>query len=154
MGEVKEDDPELHKSLVLNTKTKESRSLLDCLEKFSDWSRVVQAVARLKRRVKIHTGAKEHTGKKRTINESTTLEERKEAELFIVKLVQEEAFPNEMKSLKEREVIAKTKYSNLNKLSPFLDEEGVLRVGGRLSQAALHPHIRHPAILPKRCHIY
>ncbi|XP_053294707.1 uncharacterized protein LOC128455095 [Pleuronectes platessa] len=46
--EVKEDDPELRKALVLSTKARENRSLLDRLEKFSDWSRVVQAVARLK----------------------------------------------------------------------------------------------------------
>ena len=49
MEEVKEDDPELRKALVLNTKARETRSFLDRLEKFSDWSRVVQAVARLKR---------------------------------------------------------------------------------------------------------
>lgn len=147
VGEVKDDDPELRKAVVFNTKAKEDRSLLDRLEKFSDWSRVVQAVARLKRRVKEHKGVKQRT------NESTSLEERKEAEIAIIKLVQEEAFPDEIKSLKVREVIAKTKYSNLNKLSPVVDEDEVLRVGGRLSQAALHPHIKHPAILPKNSHI-
>ena len=71
VGEVSDEDPELRKATVLNTKAKEDRSLLNRLEKFSDWSRAVQAVARLKRLIKEHKGVKERT------NESTSLEERK-----------------------------------------------------------------------------
>ncbi|XP_060775250.1 uncharacterized protein LOC132885032 [Neoarius graeffei] len=67
VGEVKDGDPELRKALIFNTKAKEDRSLLDHLEKFSDWSRVVQAVARLKRLIQEHKGLKERT------NESTSL---------------------------------------------------------------------------------
>lgn len=48
VGEIQEDDTELRKALVCNTKAKELRSLLDRLNKFSDWSRVVRAFARLK----------------------------------------------------------------------------------------------------------
>ncbi|KAJ8380265.1 hypothetical protein SKAU_G00010430 [Synaphobranchus kaupii] len=147
VGEVKEDDPELRKALVCNTKAKEDRSLLDRLQKFSDWTRVVKAVARLKRM------AKEYKGLKQRTNESTSIEERKEAELAIIKLVQKEAFSDEIKRLKLKKEVAKTKESKLQKLSPFLDEEGILRVGGRLCQAALHPHVKHPAILPKNSHI-
>lgn len=40
-----------------------------------------------------------------------------------------------------------------NSLNPFLDENGVLRVGGRLEHAHLHPHIKHPAILLSKNHI-
>lgn len=65
MGEIKKDDPELCKALVCNTKGKESRSLLDRLQKFSDWSRVVKAVARLKHKIKELKGVKQRT------NEST-----------------------------------------------------------------------------------
>ncbi|KAA0703644.1 hypothetical protein E1301_Tti015510 [Triplophysa tibetana] len=147
VGDIRPDDPELRKVLVCNTKAKEDRSFLDRLQKFSDWSRAVKAVARLKRQVKEYKGVKQRT------NAATSLEERKEAELTIIKLVQEEAFSEEIKSLKAKRVVTKTKNSKLYKLSPFLDEEGILRVGGRLSQATLHPHVKHPAILPKNCHI-
>lgn len=41
----------------------------------------------------------------------------------------------------------------MHRLNPFLDEQGILRVGGRLEHASLHPHIKHPAILPKNSHI-
>ncbi|KAK0144674.1 hypothetical protein N1851_017016 [Merluccius polli] len=147
VGEVSDEDPELRKATVLNTKAKEDRSLLNRLEKFSDWSRAVQAVARLKRLIKEHKGVKERT------NESTSLEERKKAELTIVKLVQEEAFSVEIKNLKEKGDLTKTKHNKLFKLNPILDEGGVLRVGGRLSQAALHPHVRHPVIIPSNTHV-
>ena len=147
VGEVSDEDPELRKATVLNTKAKEDRSLLNRLEKFSDWSRAVQAVARLKRLIKEHKGVKERT------NESTSLEERKKAELTIVKLVQEEAFSVEIKNLKEKGDLTKAKHNKLFKLNPILDEDGVLRVGGRLSQAALHPHVRHPVIIPSNTHV-
>ena len=106
-----------------------------------------RAVARLKRRVKEHKADKQRT------NESTSLEERKEAETVIIKLVQEEAFPDEIKSLEVKKVICKTKHSKLYKFCPFLDEEGILRVGGCLCKATLHPYVKHPAILQKNSHI-
>ncbi len=43
--------------------------------------------------------------------------------------------------------------NKLHKLSPFLDDQGILRVGCRLTYAALHPHVKHPAILPKDSHV-
>ncbi|XDV30427.1 hypothetical protein PO909_033352 [Leuciscus waleckii] len=121
VGEIRQDDPELRKVLVCNTKAKEDRSFLDRLQKFSDWSRAVKAVARLKRQVKEYKGVKQRT------NEATSLEERKEAELAIIKLVQEEAFSDEIKSLKAKRVVTKAKDSKLYKLSPFLDEEVILK---------------------------
>ncbi|XP_042244229.1 uncharacterized protein LOC121880779 isoform X2 [Thunnus maccoyii] len=147
VGDIKEDDPELRKAFVCNTRAKEERSLLDHFKKFSDWSRVVNAVARLKRQIREYKGVQQRT------NECTSLEERKEAELAVVKLVQEEAFSDLIKCLKLGNVTVKTKDSKLYKLSPFLDEEGILRVGGRLSRATLHPHVKHPALLPKNSHI-
>ncbi|KAI4902936.1 hypothetical protein NFI96_019343, partial [Prochilodus magdalenae] len=45
-------DPEVRKAQTLQTKTTEHLSLVDRLSKFSSWSRVIQAVARLVRRVR------------------------------------------------------------------------------------------------------
>ncbi|XP_041471192.1 uncharacterized protein LOC121420595 [Lytechinus variegatus] len=42
---------------------------------------------------------------------------------------------------------------NILKLDPFLDEDGVYRVGGRLDRAPLSYDLRHPYLLPKKCHI-
>ncbi|XP_053363240.1 uncharacterized protein LOC128533064 [Clarias gariepinus] len=147
VGEIKGDDPELRKAFVCNINAKEEGTLLDRFEKFSDWSRLVRALAALKRKIKEYKGLTQST------KDSTSLEERKEAELLIIKLVQAKAFSNEIQTLKTKKAVAKTKNCKLYKLNPFLDDEGILRVGGRLSHAALHPHVKHPAIIPKDSHV-
>ncbi|XP_045063901.1 uncharacterized protein LOC121541769 isoform X1 [Coregonus clupeaformis] len=148
VSEVIDNDPELRKAQVLNTKAKEDRTLLDRLIRFSDWKRAVKAIAHLKRH------AKQIKGLKLKTNEATSVEERQEAELFIIKLVQTEVFSTEIKGIKQcKEVKPKDKTNKLHKLSPFVDEYGVLRVGGRLTRSALHPHVKHPAIVPKASHV-
>lgn len=147
VGEIRENDPELRKASVYTINAKEEQTIFSRFEKFSEWSRLIRAFAILRRKVK------EHKGDIQRIKESTTLEERKETELFVIKIVQEKAFAEEIKSLKSKKTVSKTTNHNLYKLSPFLDEKGILRVGGRLGQAVLHPHVKHPAILPKDSHI-
>lgn len=66
----------------------------------------------------------------------------------ILHAVQQETFSNEIKIL----VINKNeKLTNqqLLKLSPFIDEKGLIRVGGRLSHSELPFEAKHPIILPK-----
>ncbi len=141
VGDIKVNDPELRKSQVHNTHTNEERALLDRLNKFSDWTRAVKAIARLKR------CAKDAKGLNPRVNEASSIEERKEAEFTIIKMVQQSAFCDVMQSLKYQKEIKSN--SKLHPLNPFLDEHGILRVGGRLTHAELHPHVRNPAILPK-----
>ena len=43
--------------------------------------------------------------------------------------------------------------STLYKLDPFLDQDGVLRIGGRIRRAELAFEEKHPAILSKQSHI-
>lgn len=95
---------------------------------------------------------REYKGTSQNKRGSTSLEERKEAKLVVIKLLQTKVFSKVIKSLEAKKAVAKTKDSKLYKLNPLLDEEGVLRVGGRLSHAILHPHVKHPAILPKDSH--
>ena len=45
------------------------------------------------------------------------------------------------------------KSSSLYKLDPFLDEDGVLRVGGRLGKSSDPYDVKHPVILPKKGHV-
>lgn len=40
--------------------------------------------------------------------------------------------------------------SSLFRLDPFLDEKGVLRVGGKLQKAALAYEVKHPIIIPEK----
>ena len=43
--------------------------------------------------------------------------------------------------------------NSLRKLSPFIDEEVVIRVGDRLQRSTLGYAIKHPILLPKRHHL-
>ena len=43
--------------------------------------------------------------------------------------------------------------SSLYKLDPFIDRDGIMRVGGRLRVAHVQDALKHPAIPPKQSHI-
>ena len=72
--------------------------------------------------------------------------EVRNATTVLVKLVQQESFPDEIKCIqKGRSVDAKSK---LAALSPFMDSLGVIRVGGRLRESNLSFDQRFPIVLP------
>ena len=73
------------------------------------------------------------------------------AETAIVRFVQLKYFKEEVKALKSRKPIVKK--SPIYILEPFLDEEEIFRVGGRLKNAPLSEKAQHPAILPKNHHV-
>lgn len=79
-------------------------------------------------------------------NETTNLKERKEAELTIIGIVQRAAFSEEIQNIQCKKITAKDKSNKLHRFNPFLDKQGILRVGVWLEHTALHPHIKHPAI--------
>ncbi|GFX12452.1 integrase catalytic domain-containing protein [Trichonephila clavipes] len=61
-------------------------------------------------------------------------------------MVQEQVFLAEIKSLQSKGVVSPN--SKLRNLKPFIDSDGLLRVGGRLSNSYLPYVNKHPAILP------
>jgi hypothetical protein len=96
-------------------------------------------------------------------NEQLAVEDLQQAETAILKMVQEEAFPEEIKILRngdvsnrkgERKLKASLKGAScLYRLDPFLDPDGVLRVGGRIKRSSLPYHVKHPAVLPRKGHV-
>lgn len=147
VGEIERTDPELRKAHVCTVKTKEVNSMVNRFTKFSDWSRAVRAVARLKRCIREFKTVQPRT------NDATSLEERKEAEIAIIKLVQKDAFAEDIQRIKLQKEGTLNKHNSLRKLNAFLDKNGVLRVGGRLSKSSLHHDVKHPVILPKKSHV-
>ncbi|XP_061401019.1 uncharacterized protein LOC133336755, partial [Musca vetustissima] len=65
---------------------------------------------------------------------------------LIVQAVQSSEFAGDINALKAVKQI--NKHSSLCSLSPFLDDEGILRVGGRLEHAMLQMDAKHQMILP------
>ncbi|XP_036146070.1 uncharacterized protein LOC105830105 [Monomorium pharaonis] len=69
------------------------------------------------------------------------------ARLFWIKLIQNNNFAKELHALKLNQTLPNT--SKLKNLTPFLDSEGVIRVGGRLTNAPLSYDEKHPVIIPR-----
>ena len=65
-------------------------------------------------------------------------------------MVQQISYPQEIKDLKKQHRVEAT--SSLKTLHPFIDQEGLLRVGGRLQQSALPYEAIHQLILPVNHH--
>ncbi|GFS40990.1 integrase catalytic domain-containing protein [Trichonephila inaurata madagascariensis] len=75
-----------------------------------------------------------------------TSEELSEAERLWIQVGQEKFFPEELKSLKDNKM---EKESPLYNYMPYLDENGLIRLGGRLEFCNLSIDEKHPLILPK-----
>ena len=75
------------------------------------------------------------------------LQEIQDAEKEIIKSVQEQYFGNEMKLMKEKKNLHAQ--SSIFKLDAYLDEELILRVGGRIKQSMACKEIQHPILIPK-----
>nr|CAH7738741.1 unnamed protein product [Callosobruchus chinensis] len=67
---------------------------------------------------------------------------------YLVKLSQTESFPEEIATLKRRNSLQTS--SKLLSLNPFLDDDGLLRVGGRLQNSSFHYEVKHPAIISSK----
>ena len=124
---------------VINTATQE-----ECfIEKYSSFERLVRVVAlclRFANNLRHQDKSYGHI----------TVSEKTEALKSIIKIVQEEAFANEIETLKKDEPVRQS--SNLKSLAPFVDAVGVLRVGGRLENAELSYNAKHPVLLPSNHH--
>ena len=71
------------------------------------------------------------------------------AEKTLIRLIQAKHFPKEVLKLSTGNKLLKS--STIIRLDPILDQEGIMRVGGRLHKgASLNLQLKHPIILPKK----
>ncbi|XP_022836955.1 uncharacterized protein LOC111364339, partial [Spodoptera litura] len=68
-----------------------------------------------------------------------------------IKQVQAIEFNQEIKQLKSQGSVLKR--SKLRNLCPIIDDNGILRVGGRIQQSQAEYDARHPIILPAKSHL-
>lgn len=168
-----EDDPEIKKSVAMATATTVNArsgliisSLAERVEYFSDWHRAKRSVALCMRYVK---RLRERVNKTKSDEKTTDLKisDLEDAGRAIIRAVQRKAFKEELDTLvklnrqsnsDDRSFAAQRNaaikgHSSLYKLDPFVDESGILRVGGRLKHADLPDTIKFPVILPRRGHV-
>ncbi|KAL2089355.1 hypothetical protein ACEWY4_014043 [Coilia grayii] len=124
-------------------------------ERFSRWTVLLKAVASLIHVARSFKSA--YAGKDvkckgwHHCGQHPTAEELLQASKIIIQSVQRTAFPEEIKSLSHSSTVFKN--SSISKLNPILDEEGMLRVGGRLANAEVGDEEKRPLILPGGHHI-
>lgn len=73
-----------------------------------------------------------------------SVEELKNATFKIVHIVQSECFSDDVKNLKKNETVS----SKLLQLNPFIDENNIMRVGGRMARSDLCFDAKHQILLP------
>lgn len=73
------------------------------------------------------------------------------AKLFWIKATQAAYFSYELKTLQSDSLLPKT--HAFNRLTAYIDAQGIIRVGGRLAHSSLSPDGKHPAILPRHSHL-
>lgn len=135
-------DPELKSVHVSAIEVSEHADILSRLERFSTWTTLIKVVARIKR-----------LGSKLKHVDLVSVAERNRAAEEIFKLLQQQAFPSELKVLQKKARGASLpKSSPLFSLDPIL-EEGLLCVGGRLKGSTISKAQKHPIVLPKDSHI-
>ncbi|XP_055543376.1 uncharacterized protein LOC129728925 [Wyeomyia smithii] len=110
------------------------------LTRFSSYTDLIRRTAywlRLKRLLR--------TKKKKDASFLST-KELKEAETALISLVQQEVFAEERKALMKKEAVSIR--SPLRWFNPYLSENQVIRLGGRLKHALESENVKHPVVLP------
>ena len=79
--------------------------------------------------------------------------EQEQASQGVIKAVQKEVFTAKLKALSSAGGKRVSNESNLLRLDPFLDPNGILRVGGLLRNSTLGSQEKHPVLLPKGHHV-
>ena len=112
-------------------------------ERYSTWTRLLRAVAILRRFLAWKVGP-ERGRRQSPLLTATDIDN---AELCVLRAMQRECFPTELAALTSGRPISKR--SPVYALEPFLDPSGAIRVGGRLRKAPLARDARDPFLLSR-----
>ena len=146
----------MKKEFVLCLATKPVDDLMALENRISDWTRMVRVVALVIKFKGILLSKSNQHRIMRKVKCATLLNTRllQEAKTRLIKMVQQQSFKDELRWLKSVE-----NFNDINKsldkrskiccLNPFLDEDEVIRVGGRLEKSFLNDERKHPILFPK-----
>ena len=139
---------------VTDEEVKPRARVLLSLEEPSPTDEVMESTSqwyKLKCRIAYLLKYKEYLMKKSVDRKEVSVHDLKVAESCIIKFLQKKYFSGEIERIKLNQNLPKN--SLLKRLSPILDEDGIVRVGGRLCNADLDFERKHPVILPGKTHV-
>ena len=163
--ELDPDDPEVKKCQVHLTQGSDSqrsellqkKDFIFDLNRFSSWIKTKRVLALCLKF--IHKLKLKKSKVQLQTNDKITVTDLAEAESMIIRFVQHASFKEEKVILKDnvsgkqKSQASIKKTSALHGLDPFIDSEGIIRVGGRLRYSGDDFLVKHPIILPKVHHI-
>ena len=136
-------DPEV-RSATVHVACASEGSVLDLLTRFSSLQKVLRIVAYCVKFFR-HCAAKCRGGN--IVSGSLTPADLNDAECRLACLVQQEHFGSEIAALRSGQSLSRK--GVLYKLNPFMDSDGLLKVGGRLRRSSFPDGLKHPVLLPK-----
>ncbi|XP_035228121.1 uncharacterized protein LOC118200280 [Stegodyphus dumicola] len=135
------------KGCVVHTSVIKNFVIDELLHKYSSWTKLLRVIAWCLRFI----ANVKRSSITRTKSNFLQTGELAVAHSWVIKSVQMQEFSEEIDHLKKRKLVSPR--SKLNMLNPFLDDEGILRVGGRLRNASIAQNVKYPVILPKSHYI-
>ncbi|XP_046145417.1 uncharacterized protein LOC114881524 [Osmia bicornis bicornis] len=138
LGKVEEADLERGRAQIYLAKENEEN---DLLSRFSSLTRLTAVIALCSRFHRLTRKLNTETGFIRA-------SERDAALRIAIGLAQKSDFQSEVDQLQQSKEVRRS--SALRALKPFLDDQGLLRVGGRLDLASIPYNERHPYIIGKK----
>lgn len=130
------EPPEQKKHTLVTAAPRELSPILLLSNRLSSWSKLLRCVVYVCRFVKILPP-----------REYIVAADLDKAELIVLRELQRNYFSTEFNSLKSNKPCSRA----LQVLKPFL-QDGLIRVGGRLSQSNLAFEQKHPVVLPRKDH--
>ena len=150
------DDPEFKKETKSFTAVVQQEDIIEYLEeRISNWPKFKKIIAVLlcyKIKLLQHIRSKQGLKGVDSINCNNrvfNLQEIKRAEREVIKSVQQRHFKEEIMTLHNGNYLKSS--SKILKLDPFMDQNGILKVGGRLGKCDISDKIQHPTLFPKSC---
>ncbi|XP_055589946.1 uncharacterized protein LOC129742127 [Uranotaenia lowii] len=143
---TKEAEGERHPEFVAVCRSESSVNPLFC--QYSRLSFLIRVVAYCQKFIQ-NVNLKARTNPQTVVNSkprTLTVDQLSQAKLLLVRLAQADGFQEEVKQLTKGEILAKS--SKIRTLRPFIDSEGIIRVGGRLNLLQQPFLSKHPALLP------
>jgi len=131
--------PEINPARVLTVHINEEWFAVHC----SSLTRLIRLVAWMRRFVNACRGRRQQIC-------ILTTEEIDEALICVIKIAQRCSFITLLSELSHARSVS---VKHLARLSPFLDETGIIRVGGRLRYATISSAQKFPILLPKTSHL-
>lgn len=130
------------------TLSTDSKHEFSPLTKFSNYQRMIDVTAYVLRFIKNcrSNNNKLKRPKSLVCKEALSTDELINAQQIIIKLVQKTAFKHDIKTLNQNGELPNN--SKIKSLHPFIDINGLIRVGGRLKNAAISYDMKHQFLLP------